>query len=157
MKESIKNIQDLQSESIYAKQLIKHIRSVRFKMGLLANLIRKRSRSHDSFKFKEDILTVLSNYNLQLSIAIDEDEILNLEKKIELINTRNAKHPAFHKNGINNMTLVDIIEMFSDWLIIAEEKNLDTVEFLEDNCKQFKISSQVLNIFINTLPLIKNK
>ncbi len=61
---------------------------------------------------------------------------------------------AEHKeanSGINDMTLIDIIEMFCDWKAASlRHADGDFLESLEYNRKRFNISEQLHDIFLNT-------
>ena len=62
----------------------------------------------------------------------------------------NRHHPEHFKNGINDMTLIDVVEMFCDWY--AASKNSDTgfEAGLKMNKNKFKMSEQLYQIFKNT-------
>jgi len=64
----------------------------------------------------------------------------------------NRHHPEFHKNGINDMNLIDIIELYCDWLASSKRhKDGDIVKSIDINKKRFKMSDQLVKIFKNTV------
>ncbi len=64
----------------------------------------------------------------------------------------NRHHPEFHKKGIEDMTLVDVVEMFIDWKV-ACRKHADgnLSKSLDVNKKRFKISDQFIKIMRNSI------
>ncbi len=63
----------------------------------------------------------------------------------------NEHHPEFHKDGINGMTLIDLIEMLCDWKASSERhENGDIFKSLKINTERFQISPQLLSILENT-------
>lgn len=64
----------------------------------------------------------------------------------------NRHHPEFFENGINGMTLVDLIEMFCDWLAATKRhRDGNIVRSIEINSGRFAIDSQLKEIFLNTV------
>jgi hypothetical protein len=63
----------------------------------------------------------------------------------------NSHHPQFFKNGIDGMSLLDIMEMFCDWKA-ATERHADgnLSKSIKHNEKRFAISEQLIKIFQNT-------
>lgn len=63
----------------------------------------------------------------------------------------NRHHPQFHANGINDMTLIDLIEMFCDWKAASERgSGRPLAESLALTCERWGMSPQLTNIFKNT-------
>lgn len=64
----------------------------------------------------------------------------------------NRHHVKFHKNGINDMTFIDILEMIIDWAsAIKRHKDGDLNRSLEYNKKRYEMSEQLFGIFKNTI------
>lgn len=63
----------------------------------------------------------------------------------------NSHHPEHWPNGINGMTLMEVVEMFADWKA-ASERHADGnfAKSLEINRTRFKISDQLAAILENT-------
>ncbi len=65
-------------------------------------------------------------------------------------------HPEFHKSGIKDMNLVDLIEMICDWKASNLRHNKgDIYNSLEINQKRFKYTDELKSILKNTLDLLK--
>lgn len=64
----------------------------------------------------------------------------------------NSHHPEHYENGIDGMDLFDVVEMFFDWKA-ASERHEDgcIMKSIDINEKRFKMSSQLAQIFRNTV------
>lgn len=63
----------------------------------------------------------------------------------------NRHHPEYHADGVNGMTLPDLIEMLCDWKAATERHdNGSIVKSLEHNRDRFKIEPQLLKVLENT-------
>lgn len=64
----------------------------------------------------------------------------------------NRHHPEYFADGINGMTLVDLVEMLADWKA-ATERTIspgDLSESLMINRERFDIAPQLMGILVNT-------
>ena len=70
----------------------------------------------------------------------------------------NGHHPEHYPNGVNDMTLYDIVEMFMDW-VAAGERHADgnIYKSIEHNKVRFNLDPQLVNIFTNTAKLMESK
>ncbi len=60
-------------------------------------------------------------------------------------------HPQFFPNGINGMTLVDLLELIADWKAATERTDGgDLVRSLQINKERFEMSDQLVEILENT-------
>ena len=63
----------------------------------------------------------------------------------------NRHHPEHFPNGINDMTLVDLIEMLADWKAATERHDGgDLAKSLEIQRERFGLSGQLVAILYNT-------
>jgi len=63
----------------------------------------------------------------------------------------NSHHPEHFDNGVDGMTLMDLIEMYCDWKAATlRHDDGDFRESLKINKKRFNLSDQLFNIFKNT-------
>jgi Family of unknown function (DUF5662) len=63
----------------------------------------------------------------------------------------NRHHPEYFPRGVNDMTLVDLIEMLADWRAATERgEHDDLTRTLEINCERFGITPQLMDILANT-------
>lgn len=63
----------------------------------------------------------------------------------------NSHHPEHYKNGINDMNLFDLIEMFCDWkAAVRRNKNGNLQKSIDINEERFKMDKFLADIFRNT-------
>ena len=63
----------------------------------------------------------------------------------------NRHHPEHHKDGIRDMTLVDLVEMFCDWRAATlRHADGDIRKSIEINKGRFGYSEELASIFQNT-------
>lgn len=63
----------------------------------------------------------------------------------------NSYRPEYHLFGVNNMTLIDVVEMYCDWLAISQKKEKGNMEkHIEINQERFSICPQLVEILKNT-------
>lgn len=63
----------------------------------------------------------------------------------------NRHHPEHFAEGVDNMTLVDLLEMLADWKAATERTaDGDLARSLEINAKRFGISEPLLRVLANT-------
>jgi len=78
-------------------------------------------------------------YRKQISAALDHHY------------ARSRHHPEHFPHGVNDMTLVDLIEMFIDWKASSERHaNGNILKSIEHNTDRFNLSPQLARIFQNT-------
>jgi hypothetical protein len=65
---------------------------------------------------------------------------------------KNRHHPEHWPNGIDDMTLLDIVEMLSDWRAATERnKNGNIRTSIEKNTVRYNMSPQLAQIMQNTV------
>lgn len=63
----------------------------------------------------------------------------------------NPHHPEHFQNGVDGMTLLDLVEMFCDWKAATERHADGSIEkSIQHNKERFKLTSQLANILENT-------
>lgn len=69
---------------------------------------------------------------------------------------KNRHHPEHHKNGLNDMTLVDLVEMFCDWKAATMRHNDGNLrKSIEHNGNRFGMAPQLVAIFENTVDVLE--
>lgn len=65
----------------------------------------------------------------------------------------NSHHPEYYENGVDGMSLFDVLEMLLDWKAATErmKNGGDIRRSLEINRERFKISPQLESILANTI------
>ena len=124
-------------------------------MGSFAKFLITRAGNHDNSKLYAPIEKALFD---EWTPNLKRVEYGSREYKIALVKMgdglalhykNNRHHPEHFENGINDMTLIDIVEMVCDWMAAAE-KNGNYVD-LDGLAERFGISEQLVNIIANHL------
>jgi hypothetical protein len=125
-----------------------------------AELIR-RANCHDDSKLKSPEKELFDEYTPKLAgstYGSDEYKSYLKDLKVALDHhyANNSHHPEHYANGIDGMDLYDLLEMFFDWKAAGERHNDGNVyKSIEINKDRFKMSDQLVNIFINTAHTLK--
>jgi len=70
----------------------------------------------------------------------------------------NSHHPEHFVNGIKGMSLIDLVELLSDW--VAASKRHDTgnvAKSIEINQERFGYTDELKEILLNTIQLLGYK
>lgn len=69
----------------------------------------------------------------------------------------NDHHPQHFPNGISGMNLMQLVEMWLDWLAACKRnKNGNIYQSLEVNKDRFKISDQLYNVLLNQADVVES-
>ena len=135
----------------------RHILSVQEKIEYFIKDLKHRAEIHDKSKMVSPELEIFDEYTPKLkgtTYGSDEykEHLEGMKVGLKHHYANNRHHPEYHKDGINDMTLIDLIEMFSDWWAATERHaDGDMDKSIEVNAKRFEISEQLTKIFKNTL------
>ena len=67
-------------------------------------------------------------------------------------------HPEHHQDGIWDMSLFDIVEMFCDWqAAVLRQKDGCLLESIDSNTERFSVSPQLASIFRHTVKELNNE
>jgi hypothetical protein len=137
-------------------ETLRHIKRVNALLINAATELLNRAKIHDDSKLepfeKEGFDAVTDKLN---GMTYGSDEYNQSLKELEVyLNhhyANNRHHPQHFPNGVNDMTLFDIIEMFFDWKA-SSERHADgnILRSIEHNEARFGITEQLSNIFRNT-------
>ena len=104
---------------------LKHSQRVGEYMVRMTKEILERSTCHDRSKTESPELETFNEFTPKLKDATygsDEYKGFLTSMKVALDHhyANNRHHPEFFENGINGMTLVDLLEMLCDWKAATE-------------------------------------
>lgn len=136
-----------------------HIARVAELLNLAAEKLQQRGRAHDLSKLEEPEKSAFDRLKaLSLSgMAYGSEEYracLRAEKPaIQHHYKANSHHPEFYENGVEGMSLFDVLEMLLDWKAATErmKNGGDIRASLVINRDRFKISPQLEAILANTV------
>jgi hypothetical protein len=116
----------------------------------------ERSACHDGSKTESPEVEVFDEFTPKLKTSTyGSDEYKGyLEAMGEGLKHHysvNRHHPEHFPNGVNDMTLVDLVEMLADWKAATERHDDgDIAKSLEIQRDRFGLSEQLVSIFRNT-------
>jgi hypothetical protein len=135
----------------------KHVKKVQKNLNMFICDLIKRGENHDNTKFEEPELSIFAENTHKLSLTkygSDEYKMLLAESKpaIDHHYSKNRHHPEHWPNGLEDMTLIDLIEVLADWKA-ATERNKDgnIRRSIEINSIRYSMSPQLRTIFENTV------
>ncbi len=138
-----------------------HIEKVRKYLRFFTDRLTTRGVEHDSSKLSDPEIQLFAEHTENLN-RIDygseeyKKELEALKPAVEHHYAVNLHHPEHWKNGINDMSLIDIVEMLCDWKASSERQNNgNLLKSIEMNAKRFGISNQLTQILINTAKLLE--
>ena len=119
-----------------------------------------RGVKHDASKLESPEVEVFAEYTPKLNSTTfgSEEYYTNLEGMKSALDhhyASNRHHPEHFVNGINDMTLVDILEMFCDWKASTLRHNDgNLLKSIETNAERFHMDGQLKQILINTARML---
>lgn len=134
----------------------RHINRVRELIEQFIVRLQDRATTHDHSKFSDEELTVFEQVIPKIrktQYGSPAYHALRGELSPALAHhyANNRHHPEHFPNGIDDMTLVDVVEMFFDWVAATERHNNgDFAHSLSVNQKRFGTGDQLVRIFQNT-------
>lgn len=139
-----------------------HMQRVSELLGEAAIEMIKRSAIHDRSKL--EAVELEPQQRLQDVIARDGHapfESEEYKRRFETLRpmldhhfANNSHHPEHYADGVNGMTLFDVIEMFFDWKA-ASERGEEASMNITKACERFKVSPQLESILRNTAATLK--
>ena len=144
-------------------ETIKHIEKVRELALAFIRELTDRVIQHDKPKLESPEIEIFSKYTPKLSnTTYGSEEYKRCLQEMKRALDHHYKccrhHPEHFQNGINDMTLVDIVEMFCDWKASTLRHNDGNfIQSIDINADRFNISPQLKQIFINTAKMYDNE
>jgi hypothetical protein len=133
-----------------------HIDRVAALLTDAAENLRERSFVHDASKLmspEKEAFDILTPRLKGLTYGSDEYRACLREMKpaIEHHYAHNSHHPEHFENGIDGMSLFDVVEMLLDWKAASERHaDGDIWKSIEHNKGRFGLSDQVYSMLLNT-------
>ncbi len=138
------------------RDTLDHIENVRGKLAKAIDCLAARSLVHDQSKLVEPEKSVFDRVTPRLrglTYGSPEyhEQLGELKVALDHHYASNSHHPEHFENGVNGMTLLDLIEMFCDWKAATERHADGSLEkSIQINRKRFAMSDQLAEIFENT-------
>lgn len=138
----------------------KHIETVRKYIRFMIDKIEMRGVKHDASKLESPEVELFAEVTPKLAATTYGSDEYNgfldkLKPALDHHYASNRHHPQHFVNGINDMTLIDIIEMFCDWKASTLRQNDgNLLKSIETNAERFNMDGQLKQILMNTARMI---
>jgi len=129
----------------------------------MSKLLLDKANAHDLSKLEEPEKSIFDKFTPKLKDSTygskEYTEFLKeMEPALNHHYRNNQHHPEHYGNGIDGMTILDLLEMFCDWKAASERHADGSIEkSIEINTPRFKISDQLKSIFKNSVYLMEDK
>lgn len=139
------------------KDTLDHIDNVRILLNAIFDNLWLRSGKHDASKLEEPEKSMYDKFTPKLkSMTYGSDEykacLKAMGPALKHHYEHNLHHPEHWENGINDMSLLDVIEMLADWRAASmRHADGDLEKSLKINVERFGISNQLAVIMLNTI------
>lgn len=141
----------------YLQEIRKHVRHVQLYLSKFSEDLYRRGIFHDNSKFHEPELSGFAENidNIPL-LVYDSAEYkakwLEMRPVIDEHHKNNRHHPEHWANGVDDMSLSDMIEMLVDWKASSMRyKDGSLRKSVDINCEKYNISPQLKRILLNTV------
>jgi len=134
----------------------KHIVRVQNLISSVISMLFERGRKHDASKFESPEKEIFDEFTPKLkdsTYGSDEYKCFLAAMKPALDHhyQENRHHPEHFDNGIDGMTLIDLVEMLCDWKAASERHaDGDIFKSIDINRKRFNLSDQMYSVLMNT-------
>lgn len=107
----------------------------------------KRALLHDLSKYGDEEALSFNGIKRMREVVYGSEEyksrLKELQPALRHHYNLNAHHPEFHKNGVNGMTAIDIIEMVCDWRAAVRRNKENTIQkSVKINKERYSMSEQ---------------
>jgi hypothetical protein len=126
------------------------------KLFEILKIMTSRAYWHDQSKLLEPERSVFDEYTPKLKNSTYGSQeyktyLENMKTALDHHYKTNSHHPEHFENGMSGMTLMDIVEMFFDWMAaVKRHDNGDINRSIEINKDRFGFDDMLASIFINT-------
>jgi hypothetical protein len=138
----------------------RHIERVRNLLNRCITDLLERGEKHDQTKLEAPEVELFTEYTPKLAACTYGSEeyqgfLKAIKPALDHHYANNRHHPEHHKNGVNDMNLLDIVEMLCDWKAASERHHDGNIrKSIEINANRFGLSPQLVKILENTADLL---
>lgn len=138
----------------------RHIERVRNLLNVCVQDLIRRGELHDQTKLESPEVEAFTEYTPKLAACTyGSDEykgyLAAIKPALDHHYANNRHHPEHHKEGVNDMNLLDIMEMLCDWKAASERHNDGNIrKSIEINANRFSLSPQLVRILENTADVL---
>lgn len=163
LKDEVETLREERDEWVVDRERVKTFRHIERVEHYLHRMIRhliKRAENHDRSKLLEPEASLFAQYGDRLdALEYGSEEykknLVALERALEHHYANNRHHPQHFENGVRDMNLIDILEMFCDWKASSERQNGGNLrKSLEENAERFELPETLVAILKNSIDLL---
>lgn len=139
-----------------------HIHTIQRVMHLMVKELMDRMLTHDQSKLTRPEVTLFSKHNedevrrITFNSPAYQQKLRRLKPALDNHYYNNRHHPEHFERGINDMTLIDVLEMLCDWKASSmRNKEGDIYKSIDKCVERFNISPQLAQILVNTADFIE--
>jgi hypothetical protein len=137
------------------KDTLVHIEKVQTNLGRAIGNLVTRAIAHDASKLVEPELSGYEGLTQALKgLAYGTPEhraaFAPFKEIIQHHYEHNAHHPERWVNGVDDMSLLDILEMLADWKAANDRNGGDFYKSIDVSVRSFGIDEQLASILTNT-------
>lgn len=142
-------------------QTMRHIEHVRRLLNIVVRELLERGERHDQSKLESPEVEVFAEFTPKLAgSTYGSAEYEGFRKAMgpALAHhyAKNRHHPEHFANGVDDMNLIDLIEMFCDWKAATLRHNDGNIrKSIKANADRFRLSPQIVRILENTADLFE--
>ncbi len=140
-------------------ETMEHIQKVQYFIHKVIFDLLRRAELHDRSKLAHPEVSLFCEMTPKLAMSTYGSEEYEQFRKalgpaLSHHYANNRHHPEHFKNGVDDMNLLDIIEMFCDWKAATLRHNDGNIrKSIEKNASRFHLNPQLVRILENTAEL----
>jgi len=134
-----------------------HISMVKMFLDRICMDLAIRGKDHDASKLESPEVEMFDKFTKKLKgSTYGSDEYKGFLKEmgpaLKHHYDNNRHHPEHHKDGVDGMNIIDVVEMLCDWKAATmRHADGDILKSIDINTKRFNLSPQLTAIFRNTV------
>jgi methyl coenzyme M reductase alpha subunit len=138
----------------------RHINTVMRILTRMRHFLDERMFAHDRSKLVAPEVQTFTEYTPKLKNATYGSEeykgyLAEMKPALDNHYANNRHHPEHFENGVDDMNLIDLMEMFCDWKAACLRHSDGNLEkSIEYNAKRFNLDPQIVKILLNSIPLV---
>lgn len=144
----------------FAANTTSHIHEVNEILDWFVIELKERAFKHDISKYSDEEMEGFAKVQQMImeNGSVEHSEILKVLAPVLIRHyERNRHHPEHFPNKINDMNLIDLMEMFADWLATLHNKDIDKVnDSIDVSQERFGFDGVLNKIFKNTVRDYRN-
>lgn len=144
-------------------ETLEHIAQVQSYLHAIAQELMMRGTVHDRSKLREPEIGTFARLTpklkkLEYGTQEYSEALKELGPALKHHYENNSHHPEHYENGIADMTLVDVIEMFCDWMAATKrmKDGGDMRKSVKVNQQRFNMPEMLTQVFLNTIEFVED-